>query len=326
MRMLARGGHSAGYVAERDRLVARLARSGGWSGQVPLSEGGVELAVLGLCSQHGVVPARALAAIRGVHAENGWPWPVQSGRLELIVRGLEKVRADKQRVLRELGEVLERPRRRPVEAYMLQAWCASAAPGSAESRRDTALLLLGFRALCRAAELRDMRVADVGFEDGGRMVVTKRVHKTDVAGLAPIRIHVDSLPQSHTACPVRAMIAWLAARAVAFRMGGWTDTGFLFVRLDGQRGVAGGAIPVDHVSKCVKAVARNAGLPVEGFSGHCLRIGGATAMMLAGRSDSEIMVVGGWTSEEFRRYLRAERMVADGLTGDMLGLERERLL
>ena len=96
----------------------------------------------------------------------------------------------------------------------------------------------------------------------------------------------------------------------------YADEGFVFPVLAGS--LPGKILPLDAVSKMVKQLARQAGTSEEGFSGHCLRIGGATAMHAAGKTDTEIQVVGGWTSDNFRRYLRSEELVNDGLSRLML--------
>jgi len=41
------------------------------------------------------------------------------------------------------------------------------------------------------------------------------------------------------------------------------------------------------------------------FGSHSFRLGGATELKMRGRSDDEIMMWGRWSSEAYRRYVRA---------------------
>ena len=318
LRELAREAHSAGYVQERDRILDRARVQGLWQATEPVSEEqlGDALVTLG---REGLDPRRVLAAFHGAHAERGWLWPKMSGRVELVVVALEKARAVKRSVQRELGIVRDRALRRPVTAAMLRArWAAPA--DSATWWRDSALLLVGFRALCRAGELRALKCSDLDWSIPDRVTLIKRVHKTDVTGRAPIRVPLDALP-GDALCPVATLREWLRRRELWLReirmlRADYADEGFVFPVLAGS--LPGKILPLDAVSKMVKQLARQAGTSEEGFSGHCLRIGGATAMHAAGKTDTEIQVVGGWTSDNFRRYLRSEELVNDGLSRLML--------
>lgn len=328
LRLWARFAHSEEYVAERDRVVERAVARGLWDASHALQseEKVIEIvmALVGASGERYADPRRIVGALKGVHAERGWLWPQVSGRLELVLKGLEKARGEIAVLERASGAKVDRPRRKPVSAAMLRSW-VDLHPLRADDTfvRNTALLLVGFRALLRGKELRDLRLEDVVFEGAGRCVVIKRLHKTDTTGRSQIRVTMDAATNDK-ACPVRALQRWLGSRVLwaaaqqESRSGVFRDEHFVFPALEGAR--AGGQLSEDAVSKIVKELASRTCGSSEGFSGHCLRIGGATAMLLAGKSDSEIMLVGGWTSDAFRRYLHGEALVAEGLTAAMLAV------
>ncbi len=58
------------------------------------------------------------------------------------------------------------------------------------------------------------------------------------------------------------------------------------------------------VSAIVKRVAKNAGL-VGRYSGHSLRIGGATAALQGGMTMEQIRSIGDWESKAILFYLRS---------------------
>jgi len=62
--------------------------------------------------------------------------------------------------------------------------------------------------------------------------------------------------------------------------------------------------PICSISAVVKRVAEHAGLDGN-YSGHSLRIGGATAAVAGGMSMEQIRAIGGWESDAVFLYLRA---------------------
>ena len=78
---------------------------------------------------------------------------------------------------------------------------------------------------------------------------------------------------------------------------------FVLERRQGTR-AAGTPVTGNDVSWAVKRGAEALGLQPELYASHSLRIGGASALAAAGMRDSEIMVLGRWTSWTFLRYLR----------------------
>jgi integrase len=100
-------------------------------------------------------------------------------------------------------------------------------------------------------------------------------------------------PSGGVCCPVRTLDRYLEE----FRLG---DTEWLFPSMiKSEKPVSGQA-----VSKIVKRAAEHAGLKGR-YSGHSLRIGGATAALKGGMTMEQIRSVGEWESKAVLLYLRS---------------------
>jgi len=102
------------------------------------------------------------------------------------------------------------------------------------------------------------------------------------------------------------MKRWLAAHD-------WLDNeDFLFPSLTrpGER------LTTERISNIVKEVAVFSGLQGR-FSSHSLRIGGATAAVMAGMTLAEVFAIGGWMSKSLEHYLRAIGSAKSGASKKM---------
>jgi hypothetical protein len=77
-------------------------------------------------------------------------------------------------------------------------------------------------------------------------------------------------------------------------------------------------LPYYRLNDIVKKVAVEMGQDPERYSSHSLRIGGATAMSLAGISDHIIMIYGRWKSLAFLLYARKCRATSDVVVSSIL--------
>ncbi len=68
--------------------------------------------------------------------------------------------------------------------------------------------------------------------------------------------------------------------------------------------VNGGQLTTGALCSIVKRVAAHSSVKGK-FSGHSLRIGGATAAMMGGFTLEQIRAIGGWESDAVFRYIRA---------------------
>lgn len=223
----------------------------------------------------------AVAAVGKIHDLEGKQNPIGGRWLRMVVEGAEREAAKGRRI---------RPRDPlPVSAVLQFA----SQPQGALWLRDLAVLVLGMRAMRRAAELRALRQDDVWFKDDVLVVRVCR-QKNDQKAAGQL-VYIE--PTGKLTCPVGVMREYLRQRG--------EHQGWLF-EADGGRQLSTGAI-----SSIVKKVASNAGLK-GWFSSHSLRIGGATAAMAGGMTKEQIKAIGGWTSDAVDRYLRAVEPLQQG--------------
>jgi integrase len=165
--------------------------------------------------------------------------------------------------------------------------------------RDRSLLLLGFAGAFRRSELVALDVADLQFCNGG-LRVTIRKSKTDQDGLGAT---IAIVPGS-TACPVRAVRAWIKAAKIS--------DGALFRPLTRKGKVSNRRLSGRAVAEVVKKYARRAGLRAMDFSGHSLRSGFLTSAAARGASIFKMMDVSRHKSvDTLRSYVRDAEMFRD---------------
>ena len=101
---------------------------------------------------------------------------------------------------------------------------------------------------------------------------------------------MEALTEQQQYCPVSWMREWLACRA-RWAVGWTVDAGWLFCSREGR------PLSSNTGTHMIKALAKATLGDDTGFSGHCLRIGGASRMYEAGYNAVDIQLVGGWTSD-----------------------------
>ena len=167
-------------------------------------------------------------------------------------------------------------------------------PDTLQSRRDRALLLLGFAGAFRRSELVAIDLGDLEFNRDG-LVVTVRRSKTDPEGQGrrvgiPFGSHLQT-------CPVRATQAWLEFLDV--------PSGPVFRPIDRHGHIGTSRLSDKAVALIVKRSAGAAGLPAADLAGHSLRAGLATSAAAAGVSERAIMAQTGHRSvATVRKYIR----------------------
>ena len=253
--------------------------------------------------------SRALAAVRAVHIQLGYPDPTGDAWLQRVAAGAERLAA-LTRPPRELRAPL--PPAVVLDALRLVPdWLGtSAGPVGAQEApaaavlalRDAAVMALGMRLMRRAGEIAALSTADVRALPDGTVGVFVPRSKTDQLAKGLL------LPLDATggpACPVALLRRWLTVRPVLAARGPGSDA--LFITRTGE------PLSRSAISSLVSRAASAAGY--EGrFSGHSLRIGGATAAARGGASMALIKAVGAWTSPAVQRYVRP---FAGGLSAAM---------
>ncbi|MGG5889031.1 site-specific integrase [Falsiroseomonas sp. HC035] len=170
-----------------------------------------------------------------------------------------------------------RPPRRPARCCATRCASWPAAPGL-RPLRDRALLLVGFAAALRRAELVGLDVADLRPVPKG-ILLTLRRSKTDPDGAGT----EVALPhgQHELTCPVRALAAWRAAAGLA--------DGAVFVSVTKGGRATATRLSDRDVARVVKAAVAAAGYDPASFAGHSMRAGFATSAARAGVPEAAIM-------------------------------------
>jgi site-specific recombinase XerD len=137
--------------------------------------------------------------------------------------------------------------------------------------RDRALLLVGFAGAFRRSELVALDVENVCKTSEG-LRVTIQHSKTDQEG----RGQVIAIPRGTIACPVAALMTWLAAAGLS--------SGPLFRPIAKGGRIQGARLSDRTVATIVKRHAKRAGLDPTQFSGHSLRSGFLTSAARSGAS------------------------------------------
>lgn len=181
--------------------------------------------------------------------------------------------------------------RLPLPIDAVKQWCARMPVGVSYERwiRDAAIITLGMRLMRRPGEIAALRCSDVSFDTEGWAWILLRKSKTDqlaVGRKMPLE------PSGNVTCPVKWLREWLAV------YGGMGEAP-LFPSLE-SRDLMSSAT----VSSVVIFVAAKVGL-VGRYTGHSLRIGGATAAMKGGMTMAMIRAIGGWESKAVLLYLRS---------------------
>lgn len=197
-------------------------------------------------------------------------------QLDLIVEGIE----------REIARKKVPRQRDPLPVNALRTY---ATLNPAEHRhwlRNLTLAVLGVRAMRRASELRNLRVADVQLGPR-KMTLLIRKQKNDQHAKGQ-QIFIDATDTA--TCPVALMQRYLASRN---NVSEW-----LF---DSNNG---GQLSTGAISSIVRKIAKVTNTAGT-FSSHSLRIGGATAALEGGLTKEQVQAIGGWTSEAVQLYMRA---------------------
>jgi site-specific recombinase XerD len=261
----------------------------------------------------------ALAAIRTAHLLAGLSVDMRHPRLAMVVEG----------VTRSKGV---RPRRQAAPAVpgvLRLLLAARPGPETPLGARDRAMLLLGFGAALRRAELVALTLGDVETVPGRGLLMLIGRSKTDQHG-AGQRIAVHANPADPGFCPAAALDAWLRHRREAADLD-WTASATartgrpLFCAVTKAGRLTGESLSDKAVVRLVKQAALDAGLDAEKFSGHSLRAGLATAAGAAGAGLAELMRQTRHKSTEVALgYLRPADLWRNNVTEKVFGGDKLR--
>jgi integrase len=271
----------------------------------------------------------ARAAISAQYRLRGVPINLDDERIGLVMAGATNIKGKRPRH-QAAAAVL------PILRRLLAAITETGTPAAPVlAARNRALLLLGFGAALRRAELTALTIGDVAIVPGAGVQLLLRRAKSDQQGKGKM-IGICANPADPQCCPQAALEAWLAIRRLApdiippveveaSERKAWVGRRPLFVGI-GKSGRLKTTSLVDRaVARVVKQAALLAGLDAAGFSGHSLRRGfltdaGRRKLYLADimRHSRHVKV------ETLLGYMEATEIWLDNVTNGAFGLPLEQ--
>lgn len=228
--------------------------------------------------------SRVVAALRANFKDNGVPDFTNTFLIRQTTKGIARQAAE---------EKVPDEERLPLPVSALVTWRQSMPQGVSACTwvRNAAIVSAGLRLMRRPGELAALNRGDIRFDDDGWMWVTIRKSKTDQLRKGKV-VPVEPSKNPRT-CPVRIMKEWMDEYSR-----GNANAPLFFNIKNGQR------MTTASISSVVRLVASHAGLKGR-YTGHSLRIGGATAAVRAGMAMAMIRSIGDWESKAVLFYLRA---------------------
>lgn len=239
-----------------------------------------------------------LAAVRSLHVAHGLSNPLQPGlKLKQTLRGIERQHfsAPKQKM--------------PLTFDILSAVKPFLNPKSDDDNAKWAALTTGHFLMLRAGEL--TVASSDHFDPSIHLTCSDAKLHTAADGSEYLSLHIKqsktdqrrqgvTLYTAHSNHFVCAVCAMKTNLALQHRRGTVSkDTIPLFQLSDSSP-----LTKIDLVS-FVSQLLRLIGIDPSQYSGHSLRIGGATSASIAGLSDYEIKLLGRWNSDCYQRYIRS---------------------
>ena len=235
---------------------------------------------------------RHLAAIMAAHRGSGLVFNTKDPNLELALRGLRRSDGTPQEGARAL------------RAKDIVAICKTLGDFDVRSRRDKAVILLGFAGAFRRSELVGLNVSDLAFEKDGFLRVTLQRSKTDQIGKGRvIAIAPGTNPET---CPIAALRAWLKTADIEHE-----GENALFRPINRWGTVELNRLSDKTVDRIVKSAARAAALK-DSYSAHSLRAGHVTEALAQGADRAAIKRQTGHRSDAMLdRYARETNLAAN---------------
>jgi integrase len=217
-----------------------------------------------------------LAGIRAAYRLAGLTLDGDGTRLSLVLDGIQRSKG------RQRGRAAA-----PAVPDVLRRLLATRQPPSRPAgARDRAMLLIGFGAALRRAELVGLKIGDVQRDRDHGLVVSVRRSKTDQYGEG-VDIPVCGNQADPEFCPAIAFDRWMFHRRVG--PDGEEPGAPLFCGVNKAERLSGRPLCDVTVNRLLKEAAAAAGLPEGDYSGHSLRRGLATAAAQAGVGLPDLM-------------------------------------
>jgi integrase len=241
--------------------------------------------------------ALRLTALSQWHVHQGFSDPTVTPTVRKTLIGIERVHGKPKKKAKALPvEDLERIVGALLNLHTLQ------------SKRDNALLQLGYFGGYRRSEIVRLHVEHVAWETEG-IVITLPRSKTDQRGEGIIK----AVPYGdEVCCPVTALRAWLAAAKI--------KSGSLFRTVTKWNEVGSRELHPGSINTILSSCAKKAGLGyVPELSSHSLRRGMATSAYRAGADFKNIKRQGGWRHDAtVQGYIEEAGQFQENAAGTLL--------
>ncbi len=234
---------------------------------------------------------RRVSAISRRYQDSGMETPTQNNIVRKQLKGIRK----------EKGSRPDKKTAAVIDDIRLMV---ETLPDTFLSKRDRALLLVGFAGAFRRSELVGLDVEDLDFGRHG-LTVTLRHSKTDQEGEGYTKGIAHGL--NAATCPVGALQDWLTASGIT--------SGPVFRAVNRHGQLQDGRLSDKAIALVVKRAAAAAGMDPEKYSGHSLRSGLITTSAMAGLEERDIMRQSGHKSVAvMRSYIHEGSLFRNNVT------------
>jgi integrase len=191
--------------------------------------------------------------------------------------------------------------REPLPFEAIKKWCKDTS--TIQRLTKAAIVIIGFRAMLRPSEIVNLKIDSIKIKEG-RLSINLGITKTDRTGDDDDDTIIEGC-RNKSICPVQLFNRYMSKRRLMK-----VNSESLFILNEK---------PINYsiINKIVKEIASAMGIN-KGISGHSIRIGGATRAALVGISEMDIMTIGRWKSDAFRRYIRSISVGNKGLSDKLL--------
>jgi len=247
-----------------------------------------------------------LAALAQWHSSQGFPDPTKDPLVRQVLKGIRTLHPRPERQAEPMQlEVLDR-----CSAWLEEQASMAIADGHIarlmRSRRDRALMLLGFWRAFRSDELCRLQVEHIQAKSGEGMQLFLPWSKSDRESEGQIY----RAPALKRLCPVQAYIDWIELAGLR--------RGPAFRAIDRWGHLSEGALHVNSVIPLMRSTLKQSGLDAQLYSSHSLRRGFATWATYNGWDQKALMTYVGWRDvKSALRYVESEPSFPDG-AGEML--------
>jgi len=274
-----------------------------WGGFLPATAESVARYLVGYAGQLSLNTLKLrLSALAQWHNSQGFPDPTKSPLVRQALKGIRALHPAREKQaeplqLRDLDRVAA-----ALAEEGRQALVAGDAAALLRSRRDAALILLGFWRGFRSDELCRLQVEDIRVQPGVGMSLYLARSKGDRDNLGS---HYRA-PALKRLCPVQAYLDWIAAAGLV--------RGPVFRAVDRWGHLGEQGLHANSVIPLLRQALSRAGVAGERYSSHSLRRGFATWASANGWDLKALMDYVGWKDvKSALRYVDASASFA-GLT------------